>query len=164
MPCSKCTRRALVERPDADQWGPLLWTLLHGVSLKRSAQLDNLKLNTLKVKWKLLFETLPNIIPCVECKEHITNYIAANPFSLIKTEDDFSNWFYLLHEDVNSRLGKPSFDYKDLNTTYKSINLRTVYYKYDKLMELFIQEGDIGLLAWGKMKTVLLFLYSFYNL
>jgi len=90
--------------------------------------------------------------------------MSKNPFSLIKTEDDFSNWFYLLHEDVNNRLGKPSFDYNDLEKTYKPINLRTVYYKYDKLMELFIQEGDIGLLAWGKMKTVLLFLYSFYNL
>jgi len=163
MPCSKCTRRSQVELPRADQWGPLLWSLLHGVSVKRSNP-DPLKLRTLKVKWKVLFDTLSHIVPCTECKEHIVQYIASNPYASINSEEEFSTWFYLMHEDVNKRLGKPSFDKALLLETYNQENLRTVYYKYDKLMEEVIREGEASLLAWGKMKTVFLFLFSYYNI
>ena len=163
MPCSKCTRRSQVERPNADQWGPLLWTLLHGLSLKR-AVLDSFKLRTLKVKWKQLFELLPNIVPCSECKEHLEAYIkVANP-NTINSQEDFSDWFYLLHEAVNKQLGKPSFDKANLQAMYSTTDLRSTYYKYDKLMEPAVQSGDASLLSWSKMKTVLLFLFSFYNL
>lgn len=152
-----------MERPDADQWGPLLWTLLHGLSIKRTT-IDPLKLRTLKVKWKLLFDTLSHIVPCPECKDHIIQYIATNPPSTINTEDEFTSWFYYLHEEVNQRLGKLPFDSTKLVETYSQVNLRTIYYKYDKLMEDSIREGEVSLLAWGKMKTVILFLFSFYNI
>jgi hypothetical protein len=133
------------------------------VSVKRSNP-DPLKLRTLKVKWKVLFDTLSHIVPCTECKEHIVQYIASNPYASINSEEEFSTWFYLMHEDVNKRLGKPSFDKALLLETYNQENLRTVYYKYDKLMEEVIREGEASLLAWGKMKTVFLFLFSYYNI
>jgi len=163
MPCSKCTRRSLVELPDANQWGPILWSLLHGISIKRT-KIDSLKLMSLKVKWKLLFDTLPQIIPCVECKEHLVAYMSQNPYVTINSEEEFSNWFYLLHEDVNKRLNKPSLDKTKLVEIHSQVNLRTAYYKCDKLMELNIRAGEVSILAWSKMKTVILFLFSLYNI
>lgn len=162
MPCSKCAKRAQVDLPDASLWGPILWSVLHGLSVKRSNP-DPFKLRTLKVKWNLLLDTLPHIIPCQECKDHVLLYMSIHSYITINSEDDLSSWLYLLHEDVNRRLGKPSFDKGRLLETYSTIDLRTTLLRYEKLMEIAIKEGEVSLLKWGKMKTVLLFLFSFYN-
>ena len=163
MPCSKCGKREEISRPDAGQWGPILWTVLHGLSVKRTS-LDSYQLRTLKTKWKLLLETLPNIIPCQECKDHVLAYIKNNSYMGINSEEDFSNWLYQLHEDVNRQLGKPSFDKGKLFETYSTIDLRATLLKYEKLMDQSTIIGDVSLLSWGKMKTVFLFMFSFYNL
>jgi hypothetical protein len=169
MSCAACMKRLDAERPDISLWGRTLWTQLHGLAEKRT-NLTGVQLRDLQIKWKILFDTLPNIIPCVECKQHCLEYLKAHPIQplmLAKEEPQVHafvrNWIYYFHEAVNVRLRYPSFPAASLTPTYSSVNLRKLHKEYSTMMELSIYANDIGILSWNKWKTNMLNLFSFYE-
>jgi hypothetical protein len=151
MPCSCIVDKP--EYPQNEEWGPLLWLILHTLAEKAGKQ-GNLITKGDEVRaWPLFVKTLGPIIPCPYCRDHFQEYLQAHPFELPM---DYTMWkfyvpmyFYMLHEAVNKRLGKPSFPATDLSITYKDpARLRDTMSRLEKIQERAIKMGGVSLLAW----------------
>ena len=93
---------------DPSIWGPQLWSVLH--SLPESAKsLEKLK------------NCLQNLcLPCQACQSHYDEYLSENPASLIGTRTEAFDWIFNLHNEVNTRLGKPRVERKELIQRYRA--------------------------------------------
>lgn len=88
-----------------------LWHNLHGMSARavtparKQAFLENL---TFYIEE----------FPCINCRTHLATYLQMNPISLFESATDnsgkeigYAKWTWMLHNDVNRRLGKPFMDW-----------------------------------------------------
>lgn len=80
---------------DPAVWGPRMWQYLH--SLPRT----NIDVGVVR---KVLDST---VLPCSKCQAHFLKYGSEYPISHIRTHKDAETWLWRLHNDVNSRTGKP---------------------------------------------------------
>ncbi len=88
--------------PPPSVWGPLAWTLLHGIG-HRAGTCTNKKLQAderREVYW--LLQHLEYIIPCAECRQHIKLYRKQ-----AKQANTIGEWIWTFHEAVNKRVQKP---------------------------------------------------------
>jgi len=131
--------------PDAVEWGPLLWTLLHGIAEKSGKPVANLYAEEERQLWLTFFKQTADIIPCSACKEHFETYLKQHPIDALKHMDLrdihawIRTWFWEVHEWVNDTLKKPSFPIADLEATYRSVNLRTTMRQFEMPMKKAIQ-------------------------
>ncbi len=151
MPCN-----CIVDKPtypQNEEWGPLLWTLLHTLAEKAGKQ-DNIITKGDEMRaWPLFMKELAPIIPCPYCKEHFQQYMKEHPFDL---PADYPLWstyipmyFYTLHESINARLGKPRFPLSDLSNTYQDTKrIKNVLNELEALQQRAIKMGGVSLLAW----------------
>ncbi len=94
-----------LDMPLPSVWGPILWTLLHGIGRLGGHCLEKLAIDEEReLRW--LLTNLETIVPCPECREHIIEYKKRNP--LPEKSKDFGHWIWIFHEAVNGRLGKPA--------------------------------------------------------
>ena len=123
MPCACLLPPELY--PDASEWGPLLWTVLHGIAEKVGStpfpQYQNDERHALTKMIKLL----EKVIPCPSCKEHYEVYLREHPvekhikeLSPMQLREYIKTWFCELHNWVNESLGRPLFAYADLKEAY----------------------------------------------
>jgi hypothetical protein len=151
MPCN-----CIVDKPtypQNEEWGPLVWLILHTFAEKAGRQTNMLTLGDEQRAWPLFVKTLPPVIPCPYCREHLQEYLTTNPFVL---PGDYYAWkeyiplyFYTLHESVNRRLGKPSFPQTSLSTTYGSTGpLQPTLTRLETIQMRAIKMGGVSLLAW----------------
>jgi len=124
----------------------------------------------LKYKWKYIYDTLPFIVPCTDCREHVVNYIKTNSYGAVKTvarDDELvefnTRWFYDFHNAVNVRLGKPTFAFEDLVTTYSDVDMAALFSAHVDCMGLSVAAGDIGLATWTRWKANMAMLISLYS-
>lgn len=151
MPCNCVLDKPAY--PQNEEWGPLLWLLLHTLAEKAGRQTNMLTLGDEQRAWPLFVKTLPPIIPCPFCRDHLQEYINKNPFTLPM---DYFEWktyipqyFYDLHESVNTRLGKPSFPRDQLSTTYKDVGaLKGAMERLEKIQNRAIAMGGVSLFYW----------------
>jgi len=151
MPCSCIVDKP--EYPQNEEWGPLLWLLLHTLAEKAGKQENPITKGDEMRAWPLFVKELPPAIPCPYCRLHLQEYIKTTPFQL---PTDYYEWktyvplyFYTLHESVNQRLGKPSFPFADLRTTYKdSSRLKATLDRLEGIQQRAIKMGGVSLLAW----------------
>jgi hypothetical protein len=116
MPC-QC-KRTPVNVPDNAEWGPALWKVLHGLAQLAGRQTNpNIRRDEM-LHWKHLLKTLHTVLPCEDCREHLVSYVAHNPIDIPESYEQIGvyvrTWLYKLHENVNQRLGKPSFPFAQL--------------------------------------------------
>jgi hypothetical protein len=139
--------------PQTEEWGPLLWLILHSYAEKAGKQ-ENLITKTDEQRaWPLVLKDLGPVIPCPYCREHFQQFVRENPFDL---PQDYSLWrtyipdyFYRLHESVNTRLGKPSFPKEDLSKTYQDIKqVPPTIARLIVIQQRAIKMGGVSLLAW----------------
>ena len=95
--------------------------------------------------------------------------MTANPFVLPINYSEWNGyiraWFWTLHEHVNQSLGKPSFPFEDLTTTYKSGATLTYKFMQLEMLELrAIQMGGVSLLKWDAWKKQFRMLRSSYGI
>ena len=139
--------------PQNEEWGPFLWCILHTLA-ERAGKQDNLITKGDEQRaWPLLVKELTPVIPCPYCRDHFQQYVKTNPFQL---PQDYFLWktyiphyFYMLHESVNARLGKPSFPEEDLSKTYKDVGrIQSSLTRFDTVQQRAIKMGGVSLLAW----------------
>jgi hypothetical protein len=53
------------------------------------------------------------------------------------------NWFWALHENVNQRLGKPSFPFDQLTPTYGKVNINYNFQLVEMIEKRAIQQGGL---------------------
>lgn len=85
-------------------WGPIFWAMMHILSMaypedptyseKRSA--------------KELFNALVHLLPCPVCRSHYKETLQKIPVETwLDNRTSLVEWVWMVHNDVNERLGKP---------------------------------------------------------
>jgi hypothetical protein len=151
MPCSCIVD--IPAYPQNEEWGPLLWLLLHTFAEKAGKQDSIITKGDEQRAWPLFMKDLAPIIPCPYCRDHFQQYLKATPFELPSNYYDWKlyipHYFYTLHESVNARLGKPSFPEEDLKKTYSDVGkIKPTLASLDTIQQRAIKMGGVSLLAW----------------
>ena len=153
----KC-RNQPVNVPANIEWGPVFWTLLHGLAEKAgSAPLPGLQGDEVRA-WKIILTTLPKALACEECRAHCGAYITNNPINI---PDKYSElrlyirmYLYNLHETVNKRLKKSSFSAVDLPMLYRGIDLKKSFDVVNIVVKRSILATAVPILSWNNIFIV----------
>lgn len=165
MPCA--CKHPPVNVPDNVEWGPVFWQLLHGMAWKAGrAPLVGLQGDEIRA-WRSLLTNLTKALPCEHCRQHLTGYLLANPIAISDTYSELRstviNWLYELHEDVNRRLGKPSFLFEELEGVYDDVPLRKTYEVLQVLIKRSVQGSAVSLLSWTNWSKHTKILFGMYT-
>jgi len=157
--------------PDASEWGPILWTILHGMAERVGSTPFPQYQNDERRALIKLMKTLEKVIPCPSCKEHYEVYLKEHPVDKTIMDISYANlnsyvktWFWELHNWVNESLGRPQFPYEDLTPTYKSVNLRLQMKVLDTPMRKAIRIRAGQLLGYTEFIKQSLTLFSIWGL
>ena len=99
-------------------WGPSAWKFLHALSFAYpekdpSSEHKQAVLN--------LFASLKYLLPCGECCAHYcSTYDSDTLKKSLGSREDLSKWLVDFHNSVNSRLGKPIYNYNDAKNYFLS--------------------------------------------
>jgi len=151
--------------PDASEWGPILWSILHGLAERvGSTPFPQYQGDERRALIRMM-KTLEKVIPCPSCKEHYEVYLKEHPVDKAIMDTPYGElkkyvktWFWELHNWVNESLGRPLFPYDDLTPAYKSVNLRQRMKDLDPLIRkaIRIRAGQLlGYTEFVKQATIL---------
>ena len=162
----KC-RNQPVNVPANIEWGPVFWTLLHGLAEKAgSAPLPGLQGDEVRA-WKIILTTLPKALACEESRAHCGAYITNNPINI---PDKYSEirlyirmYLYNLHETVNKRLKKSSFSAVDLPMLYRGIDLKKSFDVVNIVVKRSILATAVPILSWNNWASQVRTLMGMYN-
>jgi hypothetical protein len=165
MPCNCRVKEPSI--PLNEEWGPVMWRVLHGLAQKSGTMIDNVnRIEELNV-WPRLIKVLTQGLPCDECRDHFTEWLANNPFKLPANYNNINEyikkWLFDLHNNVNNRNNKQLFNYTDLEETYSNIPLKLTITMLNKIVDKSIKAGVVRLLSWSstiKYMQELLFIYN----
>jgi len=117
--------------PDASEWGPILWSILHGLAERVGASPFPQYHDDERRALVRIMKSLVKVIPCPSCKEHYEVYLKEHPVDKVLMTIPYKDlktyvktWFWELHNWVNESLQRPLFLYIDLTPTYSSVPLR----------------------------------------
>jgi hypothetical protein len=125
--------------PPPEIWGPAIWTLFHTLSEKMNENMYN-------VIAPQLFNHIIRIckfLPCPECAQDATKFLAKINISDLKNNNQFKNTFYLFHNYVNFKKRKPLFNYANMNK-YKNYN---IIYVFKNFINVYNTKGNMKLLT-----------------
>ena len=114
MACT-CSRNGFVP----NLWGPGTWNLLHVVAANYPCSPSAADVRRAETFVRSLGENLP----CASCRSHFSQILgggrgrglALSP-AVLRSRHAFFKWTVQVHNDVNARLGKPT--YKDWRAWY----------------------------------------------
>jgi hypothetical protein len=165
MPCNCRVKEPSI--PMNEEWGPVMWRVLHGLAEKSGNVNDPVhKIEEVNV-WPRLIKVLTQGLPCDECRDHFNIWLKANPFKLptnyIQTKEYIKKWLFDLHNNVNERNGKSLFNYTELNDVYSNVPLKLTIDMLNKIVDKSVKAGVVRLLSWSstiKYMQNLLFIYN----
>jgi hypothetical protein len=102
-------------------WGPAIWTLFHTLA-------DRIREDAYEFIFPSLFNIITRIckyLPCPECANDATIFLARIKHSDLRTKIQFKNTFYLFHNYVNAKKRKRLFNYSNINM-YNKLKLINV--------------------------------------
>jgi len=156
--------------PDASEWGPLLWSVVHGIAERSGSSPFPQYYGDERRALIKMTKLLEKVIPCPSCKEHYEVYLREHPVDKAlldlpqsQINDYMKHWFWELHNWVNESLSRPDFPYDQLTAAYKSINIRSVLKELDVPMRRAIRVRSGQLLAYTdfiKQVNILLSIYG----
>jgi len=109
------------------QWGPSAWLFLHSVSFQYPENPTDQDKNN----YKIFFESLQNILPCPNCREHYQKNLKENPMNL-ESRESLIKWVIDLHNAVNKKNSKKEYSYDEVNDLYQSTYNYSIKY-YDSV-------------------------------
>ncbi len=100
------------------KWGQPTWFLFHTLAEKvKESDFPKIRIELLN-----LVSTICKTLPCPDCANHATKYMAGINFNAIRTKEDFKNLFFTFHNAVNTRKNFPLFNRSDLESKYSAAN------------------------------------------
>lgn len=98
-------------------WGPSGWKFLHSITLSYPSEpSENDKQSIIN-----FFQTLPAVLPCEACAEHLTQHYSKYPIkNAINSRDELVKWLFDIHNEVNASLGKSIKEFDDFINEYKN--------------------------------------------
>ena len=125
--------------PPIELWGPATWTLFHVLAEKVNEHMYP------RIAGQL-FDVIKRIcsaLPCPECAQDATIFLAKIKVHELKTKVDFKNMIYMFHNYVNSKKRKPLFKYINLEV-YKRYNIVSVF---NRFISFYHTKGNMRLLS-----------------
>ena len=136
-----------VNYPQNYEWGPRIWNVLHGLSLRAAtASMEMMKADEMRAWEKVLVTTGP-MLPCEDCRDHYSQWLLDNPIKPFTSLPYFEKgewirlWLYNLHSNVNRRLGKQNMYISELRDTYSRINVGDELKSLDGLITRALKVG-----------------------
>ena len=133
--------------PAPEIWGPPTWTLLHTLADK----IHDDDFNKLMPQMIGLIKRICAYLPCPDCSQHATHFLAKLKPEQISTKLDFKNTMYLFHNMVNSRKKKPLFNYGNINI-YQNLNIAIVF---NNFITIYNTKGNMKLLTESFQRTLI---------
>lgn len=156
--------------PDASEWGPPLWTVLHSIAERvGSSPFPQYAEDERRALTKMI-KFLEKVIPCPSCREHYEVYLRENPVdkplkelmhSELKTY--IKTWFWELHNWVNESLQRPLYNYASLTAQYGRTNIRATLKTLDipMMRAIRVQSGQlVAYKEFVKQVNILLSIYG----
>ena len=101
-----------------DSWGPYVWAAIHLVCIGAPDFLGPAE----QMHYKQFFMTLPHVIPCSTCSDHLKENLQKLPIDQnLATNKDLFKWSVNLHNIVNSQLNKPQVTLADAEAKWRKI-------------------------------------------
>lgn len=91
--------------PDVEQLGRSSWTLLHAMAARYPEKPSSKE----QADMKQFIKLFGNFYPCWFCADDFKTYITEKE-PVVDTQDKFGRWLCGAHNEVNVKLGKPTFD------------------------------------------------------
>ncbi len=149
MPCA--CQIPIPQYPDTADWGPILWTLLHGLAEqagKAALPADEIR------EWQKFLKVTGEMLPCDNCRSHYSAFLTANPQTQLSTipysdlKRWIRSWYFTLHNEINVENSKPVFEYSSLTSTYQSVNFTDLFYRLEPIIKKAIQMNGVSFLKW----------------
>jgi hypothetical protein len=106
-------------------WGPPIWTLFHTLVEK----INETDYSIIGLELFGYIKKICNYLPCPECSQHATRFLASVKLENVKTKDDLRKILYIFHNVVNKRKNKSLFNFENLNN-YKNKNIIQVFNRF----------------------------------
>ncbi|GJJ11434.1 hypothetical protein Clacol_005667 [Clathrus columnatus] len=100
--------------PDVEQLGRATWSFLHTTAAYYPERADPTQARHMYS----LLSALPTLYPCSHCASHLGECMKRNPPD-VSGRAALSRWLCERHNEVNVRLGKPSFDCNKTDERWK---------------------------------------------
>jgi Erv1 / Alr family len=148
MPCA--CQIPVPDYPSTADWGPILWTILHGLAQRAGRSIlpaDETR------EWQKFLKCTGEILPCDHCRDHYHQYSIHHPLTQIKDLSKnvlklfITNWLWALHNEINASNNKVAYDYTLLNA-YDTVNFQDQIWRLDPIMKRAIQLSGVSLLKW----------------
>ena len=161
MPCA--CRVPIPDYPSNAEWGPILWSILHGLAEK--SQTAALQADEVR-EWQRFLKATGEVLPCEVCmshyaaytKEHPLTHFAEIPFSVFKTS--IKTWLWELHTEIRQEYGKDVLPYSELTNQYGKVNLQDLLWRLEPVIKKTIDIKGMGLMKWIQWKKSFLMLRS----
>jgi len=156
--------------PDASEWGPLLWTVLHSIAERvGSPSFPQYAEDERRALIKMI-KQLEKVIPCPSCREHYEVYLREHPLEKPLKElghselkEYIKTWFWELHNWVNESLQHPIYDFAGLTAQYGRTDLRDALKRLDVPMMRAIRVKSGQLFAYKEFVKQVNILLSIYG-
>jgi hypothetical protein len=125
--------------PAPEIWGPPTWTLLHTLAEK----IHEDDFNKLMPQMFGLIKRICSYLPCPECSQHATRFLAKLKPEQIATKLELKNTLYLFHNMVNAKKKKHLFNYGNINV-YQNLNIVNVF---NNFVSVYNTKGNMKLLT-----------------
>ena len=131
---------------DTSIWGPPLWKVLH---IAAHATITKGR----QSQWKLILNTLLTDLPCPDCTAHYISWYRTHPIGISlfpnRNNRQIVIWLLNLHNDINTRTGRPVWNAAQLDATYGGDQIQVAK------ATLATLQGIIGQNAWNSLNTLL---------
>ena len=154
MPCA--CKVPVATYPETADWGPLFWTLLHGLAERSGKQTNEILQGDERRAWIQVIQNLAATLPCEQCRLHFSDYVLTHPVKswlnlpYVEFGRTVRTWIWAVHNEVNQRLGKSTFPFENLTETYREVKIREIWQRLDPVIQRAILLSGINLFAWRK--------------
>jgi len=129
-------------------WGPAVWTLFHTLT----ERINEYYYPYISSKLFLFIIRICKFLPCPDCSNDSTKFLAKIKFSDLKTKDELKNTLYLFHNWVNNKKKKNLFNYSHLEI-YKRYNLINVV---NNFINKYQTKGNMNLITESFQRDVII--------
>jgi len=105
-------------------WGSSMWFSLHTITMNY----PDLPNNQDKYNFKIFFESLQTVIPCIVCKKNYIRHLKENPIdNHLNSKRKLVYWLIDMHNMVNAEIGKKQLSYDAVIQKYEDIYNKKIF-------------------------------------
>ena len=164
---SQIKSNEILEIPKKNEWGPILWEILHGLVERLGKTTIVQILIDQRREMITVLRYVESIMPCAVCRKHFHDWRTSHPLDKLPQKSDefvvaIRAWLYNLHNEVNQSREIPSpFPIEELSTRYSSIQFRSKMEVLFPLLNRAVRLKEIDAESVKKFRTHLNLLLAF---